>query len=457
MVHVLQFGQGNFLRTFADVYFDQCSQEGHAFEVTAVTAIPGEDLEAFRRQNNRYHVILRGSQEGTPVETVREVGVLKRVIDPFVEPEAYAALALDPELKLIVSNTTEAGICFHPEDSIEDFAGITFPAKLTKFLYRRFQAGLGGVYLLPVELIDDNGAALKSCVDQYIALWGLPEAFRQWNSRENQYCSTLVDRIVSGYPRDEETRAHLTQLIGREDSLMAVGEPFGLWVIENKGDIARLLPEGTHQIEVILAPDISYYKRRKVRVLNGSHTNLVAAGLWEGQDTVYGCVKNPRLRAFLLSTLNREIVPFVSQDVAATQSFAASVLDRFENPYLNHQLTSILLNSVSKWRARVLPSFQDYYRRWGRIPSHLTKGLAYLVELYRRAETREQGTVARLPGREIPLVDEPRYLAHFQEGGTVESFLEDPSIWSEDLTQYPGLLRQVAGCIATLERGGSLL
>ena len=328
---------------------------------------------------------------------------------------------------------------------------------MTKFLYRRFQAGQPGIYLLPVELIDNNARELARCVEEYITLWGLPQEFRQWNQRENFYCNTLVDRIVSGHPREEETRRHLENLVGQEDSLLAVGEPFGLWVIERKGDIAQYIPQGTHQIDVVLAEDISYYKRRKVRVLNGSHTNLVAAGLWEGCSTVYDCVGSPKLRAFVLDTLEREIVPFVSQDVAATREFAASVLDRFANPYLNHQLTSILLNSVSKWKARDLPSFQDYFQREGKIPRNLTKGLAYLVELYRRAQRQEDGFAAVLPGREIPLVDEERYLTYFLEGGTVESFLGDETIWGEDLTQYPGLLHAVAGHIATLEGGGSLL
>lgn len=454
---VLQFGQGNFLRTFADVYFETLNQEGLDYQVYVATAIPHENLEAFRRQGNRYHVVLRGSRGGQPVEQVLPVTCLQEVIDPFLEPEAFYALAEDPELKLIVSNTTEAGIQFHSQDSFEGFADITFPAKVTKFLYRRFQAGQPGIYLLPVELIDNNAGELARCVEEYITLWGLPQEFRQWNQRENFYCNTLVDRIVSGYPREEETRRHLENLVGQEDSLLAVGEPFGLWVIERKGDIAQYIPQGTHQIDVVLAEDISYYKRRKVRVLNGSHTNLVAAGLWEGCSTVYGCVGAPKLRAFVLDTLEREIVPFVSQDVAATREFAASVLDRFANPYLNHQLTSILLNSVSKWKARDLPSFQDYFQREGKIPRNLTKGLAYLVEIYRRAQRREDGFAAVLPGREIPLVDEERYLTYFLEGGTVESFLGDETIWGEDLTQYPGLLHAVAGHIATLEGGGSLL
>lgn len=457
MVKVLQYGQGNFLRTFVDAYFHTLKAEGMEVEVTAVTAIPGENLEAFRRQDNRYHIVLRGAQNGRPVEDVYEIGSLSQVIDPFLDPESYYALAADPDLKLVVSNTTEAGICFHDTDTQQGFETVTFPAKVTQFLYRRFQAGLPGVYFLPVELIDNNADELKRCVDQYISLWGLPEEFRAWNDSQNFYCNTLVDRIVSGYPRDEATKVHLTQLIGEEDALMAVGEPFGLWVVQQKGDIAQYIPQGHHHIDVILSQDIGYYKKRKVRVLNGSHTNLVPAGLWEGQTTVYDCMKNEKLRAFLLETLDQEIVPFVSDDLAATKEFSDSVLDRFENPYLNHQLTSILLNSVSKWRARDLPSFQDYYRKNGCIPPHLTKGFAYLVKLYQGARKGENGYVTSLPGREIPLVDDLSYLTYFENGGTVASFMADETAWGEDLTRYEGFLPQVEACLEILEGGGSLL
>lgn len=457
MIKVLQYGQGNFLRTFVEPYFDQLNQEGGAYSVTAVTAIPHESLEAFQRQEFRYHIILRGSQGGKPVEEVREICSLNRVIDPFLDPESYDALALDPELKLIVSNTTEAGICFQPEDRFDQFESMAFPGKLTKFLLKRWQAGQPGLCLLPVELIDDNAGELKRCVEQYIALWELPQDFARWVQEENSFCATLVDRIVSGYPRDPETRRHLTELLGEEDALMAVGEPFGLWVVEKKGPVAQYLPEGRHHIDVVLTPDIRYYKRRKVRVLNGSHTNLAPAGLWEGQTTVDGCMKDSRLRAFLLDTLDREIVPFVSQDVEATREFAASVLDRFENPYLNHQLTSILLNSISKWRARDLPSFRDFYKAHGRIPENLTKGFAYLVQLYCCTRQRETGNAAQLPGREIPIQDEERYLTYFQRGGTVESFLKDASIWGEDLTGYDQFLPRVEEHLSVLEGGGTLL
>ena len=202
------------------------------------------------------------------------------MIDPFNEYEKYMALAKDEDLKVVVSNTTEAGICFDGNDDMDGFDGITYPAKLTKFLFARFNAGLDGLYMMPVELIDNNADELFSCVKKYVKLWNLPNAFEKWIKEKNYFCNTLVDRIVSGYPRDEQTKEHLTDLLGENDDLVSVGEPFGLWAVENKGGISEYIKGGVHGIEVVLTDDIKYYKKRKVRVLNGSHTNLVPAGLW---------------------------------------------------------------------------------------------------------------------------------------------------------------------------------
>ena len=457
MIHVLQYGEGNFLRAFADAYFDTLCEEGYPYRVTVVTPIPHGNTDAFDNQNNRYHVVLRGTENGNAVEKVRCVRVLDRVFSPFADYASYEAIASDPELKLIVSNTTEAGICFCKDDTIDGFSNITFPAKLTKLLYSRFLAEQDGVYLLPVELIDNNADELKRCVEQYIDLWQLPDEFRRWNDTQNFYCNTLVDRIVSGYPRDDETHAHLTDLIGENDALMTVGEPFGLWAVEKKGAIEQYIHEGVHNIEVVLTDDIAYYKKRKVRVLNGSHTNLTPTALWEGAHTVYDCMNDHRLRSFLLETLEEEIVPFVSDDVTQTTIFADSVLDRFANPYLNHQLTSIALNSVSKWRARVLPSFKDYYAFHGRIPQHLVKGFAYLTQLYRLAREQDGQYVVPLPTRTITLADDTTYLTHFTNGGTVAEWLASTSIWGEDLTAYTAFLDTVTDHLCRLDKGESLL
>jgi len=238
MIKVVQFGEGNFLRTFVDLYFDTLNKEGKEYKVNIVKPITFGSLENFKKQNNKYHIVLRGAKNGKAVEDVYNVDVLENVVSPFEEMDKYLALAREDELKIIVSNTTEAGICYNGNDKFDDFEGITYPAKLTKFLLERFNAGKGGVYLMPVELIDNNADELKKCVDKYIALWNLPAEFKKWNDEQNFYCNTLVDRIVSGYPKTPEDVKYLENLLGESDKLVSIGEPFGLWAVEKKGNIA---------------------------------------------------------------------------------------------------------------------------------------------------------------------------------------------------------------------------
>lgn len=454
MIKVLQYGEGNFLRTFVDVYFDTLNKNGRGmYAVNIVKPITFGTLERFERQDNKYHIVLRGMEKGQAVENVYKVDSLEQVIDPFEDYEKYIALARDEDLKIIVSNTTEAGICYNEKDNIDGFDGITYPAKLTKFLYERYNAGLDGVYLLPVELIDNNADELKKCVDKYIELWNLPQAFKKWNDTQNFYCNTLVDRIVSGYPRDEETKAHLETLIGEKDELMSIGEPFGLWAVEKKGNIAEYIKEGVHNIEVVLTNDIAYYKKRKVRVLNGSHTNLVPTALMLGAVTVYDCMVDEKLCAFVENTLKDEIIPYVSSDIAATTAFANSVKDRFLNPFLNHQLVSISLNSISKWRARVLPSFKDYYAEHGKIAPRLTVGFSYLMALYSSIEKQGEKYVVKVPNREIELKDDLPYLEYFAGKNSVMAFMADESVWGEDLTQYAGFAQTVFENVQKIKKG----
>ena len=458
MIKVLQYGEGNFLRTFVDVYFDTLNKDGVGeYGVNIVKPITFGTLERFAKQNNKYHIILRGMENGQTVENVYKVDSLQQVIDPFNDYETYMALAKDPELKIIVSNTTEAGICFNANDAMDGFDGITYPAKLTKFLFERFNAGLDGVYLMPVELIDNNADELKRCVDKYIALWGLPAAFKQWNDEQNFYCNTLVDRIVSGYPRDEKTKAHLTELIGETDDLMSIGEPFGLWAVEKKGNIADYIKEGVHNIEVVLTDNIGYYKKRKVRVLNGSHTNLVPAGLMLGAVTVYDAMTDEKLSAFVENTLKEEINHYVSSDLDATTVFADSVKDRFLNPFLNHQLLSISLNSISKWRARVLPSFKDYYNDHGEIAPKLTVGFSYLMALYSTLKKSGEGYVACLPSGEVDFKDDLPYLAYFAEGNSIVDFMKDVNVWGEDLTAYANFAESVLANVEKIQKGICLI
>lgn len=460
MIKILQYGEGNFLRTFADVYFHMLNSEGGDYGVYVIKPTPSkksEMMRLFAEQQNKYHVILRGSENGRTVESFCKVESIERFINPFEDHESYLALARDPELKVIVSNTTEAGICYRSSDEIDGFADITYPAKLTKFLFERYRAGLDGLYILPVELIEDNADELKACVDRYVTLWNLPEDFRRWNDEKNFYCNTLVDRIVSGYPSDAQTKAHLENLIGATDGLMTVAEPFGLWAIEKKGEISRYIKEGKHDIEVVLTNDIGYYKKRKVRVLNGSHTNLVPAGLLLGAQTVSDCMTDKRLSAFVENTLQNEIIPYVSSDTAATAAFAESVKDRFRNPFLNHQLVSISLNSASKWKARVLPSFRDYYAAHGKIAPNLTVGFSYLLSLYSRIERSGEEYTVKLGDRTVALKDETAYLEYFAEKKSIYDFMANVTVWGEDLTRYAGFYETVTLNIKKISNGDCLL
>lgn len=457
MVKILQFGEGNFLRTFVEHYFDTLNEEGADYRVSIVKPIPFGSLDSFHLQNNRYHIVLRGMEGGQPVERVRQIRVVDQAVSPFEERQTYEKLILDPEIRIIVSNTTEAGICFSQKDSFDGFEDITYPAKLTKLLYSRYRAGVGGVYVLPVELIDNNADVLADCVEKYIDLWNLPEDFRLFNKKENIYCNTLVDRIVSGHPKTDAEREHLYALIGQEDRLVSVGEPFGLWAVEDKAHVSDWIQSGHHGIDVVLTKDIKHYKKQKVRVLNGSHTNLVAAGLCEGATTVYDCMQDKKLCAFVCDTLDTEIIPYVSEDRRAVRAFADSVLSRFENPYLNHLLTSISLNSISKWVARVLPSFEDHVRSTATLPDHLVRGFSYLMYIYSHIRRTENGYVALVRGRELPWKDEASYLAYFADGGNVSGFMRKADVFGQDLCAIAGFESAVSKNLETLEAGRSLL
>ena len=400
--------------------------------------------------------MLRGNINGQDVEDVHEINSVKEVFSPFENLDRYFELAKDPELKIIVSNTTEAGICFNENDKMEDFEHITYPAKLTLFLLERYNAGLSGLYILPVELIDNNANELARCVDKYIELWELPNDFKRWNEENNYYCNTLVDRVVSGYPKDMELKKHLWDLIGEEDELVSIGEPFGLWAVEKKGDIDRYIIEGNHNIDVVLTDNIAYYKKRKVRILNGSHTNMVPICLWLGKETVYDCMVDPLTRKFIDESLE-EIIPFVSSDRVMTREYAKSVISRFLNPFINHQLTSIALNSVSKWKARDLPSLLDYVNEEKELPRHLVIGFSYLVNQYMNIKREGQSFYVQLPNRKIEVKDDLKCLTYFMNEKSVKDFMSDVSLWGMDLTSIDNFYEQVMKNIDIIKGKGSLL
>ena len=459
MIKIAQFGEGNFLRTFVDYYFENLNLENGKkdYSVSIIKPITFGNLDKFHAQNNKYNIVLRGMVDGKASEKVYPVNSVDQVIDPFNDINAYYALATDKDLKIIVSNTTEAGICYNGNDVFDGFENITYPAKLTKFLLKRFEAGLDGVYLMPVELIDNNATELNKCVKAYIKLWNLSADFEKWVDTKCYFLNTLVDRIVSGNPKTEEDKKHIAEIIGYNDQLVSIGEPFGLWAVELKGDIKNIIKEGSHGIDVVITDNIGYYKKRKVRVLNGSHTNLVPVGLWLGAITVYDAMTNERLSKFLEDTLNEEIIPFVSSDIKATTEFASSVKDRFLNPFLNHELISISLNSISKWRARDLPSFKDYYEKYGKIPTNLTIGFSYLMAIYSSVYNEDGKYLVDLPTRTVEIKDDIPYLEYFANRNSIEEFMKDVNVWGEDLTQYKDFLFKVIYNVNEIKGGNNLI
>lgn len=458
MVKVVQFGEGNFLRTFVDAYFDCLNKTtNNEYEVHIIKPITYGDLSNFKRQNNRYHIVLRGTINNKDVEDVYEINSVKEVLSPFEKLDRFFELARDKDLKLIVSNTTEAGICFNDKNMIgDDLESLTYPAKLTLFLYERFKANMPGVYIIPVELIDNNADELSKCVNQYIKLWNLPNDFEEWNNKYNFYCNSLVDRVVSGYPKDETLKDHLWSLIKEKDELVSVGEPFGLWVIERKDGLDKYIFEGDHNVNVILADNISYYKKRKVRILNGSHTNLVPICLWYGKQTVYDCMVDLKTRKFIDESLE-EIIPFVSSDIQKTKEYANDVISRFLNPFINHQLTSIALNSVSKWKARVLPTLLDYVKSKNNLPKHLVLGFSYLVNQYMNIKEDGGSYYVDLPSRRIEVRDDVYCLDYFRNGKTIHDFMSDMSLWGVDLTRVDGFYDLVIKNVEAIKNKEDLL
>ncbi len=462
-VKVLQFGEGNFLRAFVDHMLDIANEQGR-FDgsVVVVKPIPYGTLQAFHEQDCRYTVILRGLEEGREVEKVRLVSVISDAVDAYAEYEKYAALAKVGSLRFVVSNTTEAGIVLDETDRFELTPPNTYPGKLTKFLFERAEAfdyaPDKGLIVLPVELIDDNGGQLRRCVTALAKRWGLGARFEAWLADACVFTSTLVDRIVTGYPRDEADA--LWRELGYEDQLLDTAEPFGLWVIQSDRDISRELPLPACGLPVVFTEDQKPYKQRKVRILNGAHTSFVPAAFLCGHEFVLEAMRDPLIRQFMQRTLYDEVIPTLSLPRDDLLQFAQAVTGRFENPYIKHSLLAICLNSISKWKARCLPSLTGYVQRTGELPARLSFSLAALIALYRGGALDGGALVCKREGAPYTLRDDLPVLAFFAECSTLPdvelaaAFLSREDFFGEDLTRIPGLLVTVAQAVLDIRVKG---
>ena len=463
---VMQFGEGNFLRAFVDCFFDLANERaGFHGKVALVQPIAQGLTEPINAQQGLYTLYLRGSEKGTKVDEKRVISCVSRCINPYEDWQAVLALAASPELEIVVSNTTEAGIVHEKESTFDQTPPLSFPAKLTRVLYERFRAGQKGLIILSCELIDDNGKVLQSCVNQYMDDWGLDDAFKRWVNEDNIFCSTLVDRIVPGRIRDAEEARALSEANGYLDPLADVGEVFGFWAIEGPRELNDRLPFGRAGAPVIVVPDVTPYKKRKVRILNGAHTGFVLGAYLAGFDIVRDCMQDDAVRGFMNKMLYDEVIPTLPLDKEDCRAFAAAVEDRFNNPFVNHELMSISLNSTAKWRARNLPTLLDYTSEKGALPPCLTMSLAAYIAFYSQdvQALTDQGLVCRRPKGNCYTVSDDRWVLEFfyghrQDGGDglVHDVMTQEDMWGMDLTRVPGLEDAVKRDLRILREQGAL-
>ena len=449
---VLQFGEGNFLRAFVNYWFDLANEKaGWNGKCVLVQPIAPGLAKMINEQEGLYTLYLRGSQNGQKVDDKRVISSVSRCLNPY-EEDGFAQMlevAASDDLEIIVSNTTEAGIVYDPACQLTDRPCSSFPGKLTQVLYHRYQAGKKGILMLACELIDNNGKELLKCVNQYIDQWGLEDAFRKYVNEECTFCGSLVDRIVPGRIRDPKEVAELEQKHGYADPLLDVGEVFGLWVIEGDTALNDVLPFRKAGLEdkVFVTPDMTPYKKRKVRILNGAHTGFVLGAYLAGHDIVRECMNDPVVLGYMNKMLLEEVVPILPLDQEDCRSFAAAVQDRFNNPFVNHELMSISLNSTSKWRARNMPSFLEYIEKTGKLPKCLTMSFAAYVAFFSNdiQELTDAGLVCRRPKGNTYVCSDDRWALEFyydHRNNSVEELVHavmtNQQMWGQDLTVIPG-------------------
>lgn len=462
-VKVLQFGEGNFLRAFVDYMIDIANEQGKFNgDIVLVKPIEFGNLDCFHEQECQYTVQLRGIVDGEAKRINRVVTSVADAVDAYGEYEKYAAYAKLDTLRYIVSNTTEAGIVYDETDRIEFNPPKTYPGKLTKFLYERYKHFNGaadkGLVMLPVELIDDNGIHLKECVLKLAKLWNLEDGFVAWLNDACVFTSTLVDRIVTGYPRDEAEE--LCKEFGYQDNLIVTGEPFALWVIESAKDISKEFPLPDAGLPVIFTDNQKPYKQRKVRILNGAHTSFVLASYLCGNDIVLESMNDELILKYIKATIFDEVIPTLTLPKQDLVDFAEAVLTRFNNPYVKHAHLSISLNSVSKWRARCMPSFLEYIEKEGKLPAHLTFSLAALMAFYTGTEIRDKALIGHRDGQEYNIMDDADVLEFFAANSSKEpaeyahAVLSNENFWGQDLTKLAGVEEAVTNYISDIRSMG---
>ena len=458
---IIQFGEGNFLRAFTDWMIQEMNKNA-GFDTGVVVIQPIEQglVKILNDQDGLYTLYLNGIKNGLAVSEHEIIDCIQRAINPYQEYSAFLAIAENPDLRFVISNTTEAGIAHHKADKLADSPQKSFPGKLTAFLYHRFQSFRGasdkGLIILPCELIDRNGDNLKRIILQYAAEWNLAGEFTNWINKHNIFCNTLVDRIVPGYPKNKTDR--ITKELGYKDELVVEGEQFHLWVIEGPKEVKEEFPAVQSGLNVVFTDNMEPYRTRKVRILNGAHTSLVPVGYLYGIEKVRESVEDPVVGEFLKNTIFNEICTTLDFPEKELIEFSNDVLDRFRNPYLEHELLSISLNSISKYKTRVLPSVLEFIKREKKLPEHLLFSLAALIAFYKGDRD----------GDPIKLADDPEVLDFFKTNWSevnsskesvtliVNSVLSNTNFWGQDLTKIEGVQDEVISKLRSILNKGML-
>lgn len=459
-VKILQFGKGNFLRAFADWMVDIANEKtGFNGAVEIIQTNSRDNDIRFHEQQGLFHVVTRGLRQGTVVNEVRLITCVTGVINPYEDYAAYLRTGENPDLEFIISNTTEAGIEFNADDRDPQRPASSFPGKLAALLYHRFKSLGSGIHkpliVLPCELIERNGEILGDIVLQYARHWNLPPEFTSFIENEVRFCNTLVDRIVPGFPRD--TAAELWDETGFEDPLLVASEPYHLWFIQapqiaglNGHDLQVRLPLEDAGLNVKIVSDLAPYRTRKVRILNGAHTAMVPVAYLRGLRTVREAVEDPFTGNFVREAIEEEIIPTLDLPVKELREFSSDVIERFRNPFIQHELSSIALNCISKFQVRVLPSILEYFERRRQLPARLLYSLAALILFYR-------GT---WKGDATPIKDRPEVLAFFKDVWTDADFsrvaklvLSNTDLWKTDLNAIDGLAGEVTKYMEEIANG----
>ncbi len=451
---ILQFGAGNFLRGFVD-YFVQEMNEKINFNAGVVVVKPTStgNYNQLIKQEGLYTLFLKGIKNGKAVSEHKVIDCIQRCVNPYDNYDYYLGIAQNSELRFIFSNTTEAGIVYCKKDRLEDCPQSSFPGKLTALLHKRFMhfggASDKGLIVIPCELIDRNGDNLKKIILRYAKDWNLREGFVEWINNDNIFCNTLVDRIVPGYPRDKMDS--ITKELGYKDNLVVEGEQFHLWVIEGPKSVKEKFPAEECGLNVVFTNNMEPYRTRKVRILNGAHTTLVPVGYLYGIDKVRESLEDPIVGSYLKDAIFDEICPTLDLSEKELKQFSNDVLDRFRNPYLEHALMSISLNSISKYKTRVLPSVLEFINRKNTLPKRLLFSLAALIAFYRGKRNEEI----------IALKDNQNILDFFKIQWSsnnydtiVKKVLSNSEFWGEDLSEYDGLQELVTSNLENIMVNG---